>query len=214
MKHIALLRDDRLFWDDVARRLRDAHAKISTFGPKWSPEEVIRLSPDMIVTNAQNLRHLKIGLRRIPKVAIQADAQEAHLIPISRLEWNLEVVEWPACKDELLQITARQLAISPRKNFACIFRVLSDGDGAVAAAQTVNLSMTGLAFKAIAEFEIGQSIRIAIDLPGESRGLEAQARLIRSNAEDSGDPRTTYGAEYVNPSEQFKRSLKRFIYTY
>lgn len=214
MKHIALLRDDRPFWNDVTQCLRAAEMKISSFGAEWSTEDVIRLSSDMIVTNTLNLAHLKIALRRIPKVAIQADAQEAHLIPISRLEWNLEVVAWPACKDEFIQIVSRQLTISPRKNFACIFRVFCDGDSASAAAQTVNLSMTGFAFKAIAEFEIGKSIRIELDLPGEVHGLEAQARLVRTIEDDSGDPRTTYGAEFFDLSEPFRKSLQRFIYTY
>jgi len=188
--------------------------KISSFGAEWAPEDVIGLSPDMIVTNLQNLTHLKISLRRIPKVAIQANAQEAHLLPASKLEWNLEVVEWPALKDDFLQVTSRQLAISPRKHFSCIFRVFSAGDDAVAMAQTVNLSMTGLAFKSIAEFEVGQRFRIALDLPGESGCLEAQTRIVRSDEEDAHDPRTTYGAEYIDPSDQFKRSLKRFIHTY
>jgi hypothetical protein len=214
VKHIALLRDDRPFWDDVERCLRDANVKISSFGAEWAPEDVIGLSPDMIVTNLPNLAHLKISLRRIPKVAIQADAQEAHLLPASKLEWNLEVVEWPAGRDEFLQVTSRQLAISPRKHFACIFRVTSDGGGAVAMAQTVNLSMTGLAFKSLAEFEAGQRLRIALDLPGERGSLEAQAQIIRSGEGDDSDPRTTYGAEYVDPSDQFRRSMKRFIHTY
>jgi hypothetical protein len=187
--------------------------KLSHFGPAWAPEEVIGISPDMIVTNLQNLTHLKISLRRIPKVAIQADAQEAHLLPASKLEWNLEVVEWPAGKDEFLQVTSRQLAVSPRKHFACIFRIYSDGEAAETA-QTVNISMTGLAFKSIAEFAVGQRSRIVLDLPGERGTLETQARIVRSNEEEDNDPRIMYGAEYVDPSEQFMKSLKRFIHTY
>jgi hypothetical protein len=214
VKHIALLRDDRPLWDDVARWLLDANVKISSFGAEWAPEDVIGRSPDMIVTNLPNLTHLKISLRRIPKVAIQTDAQEAHLLPASKLEWNLEVVEWPADKDDFLQLTSRQLAISPRKHFACIFRVFPNGADAADMAQTVNLSMTGLAFKSLAEFVAGQRLRIALDLPGERGSLEAQARIIRSGEGDDSDPRNTYGAEYVDPPDQFRRSLKRFIYTY
>lgn len=214
MKHIVLLRDDRPFWDDVERCLNDANVKISSFAAEWAPEDVIGLSPDMIVTNLPNLTHLKISLRRIPKVAIQAGAQEAYLIPASKLEWNLEVVAWPTGKDEFLQVTSRQLALSPRKHFACVFRVFSDGDETATMAQTVDLSMTGLAFKTIAEFEVGQRLRIALELPGERGRLEAQVRIVRSNEEDDNDPRTTYGAEYIDPSGQFGKSLKRFIHTY
>jgi hypothetical protein len=214
MKHIALLRDDRPFWDDVAWRLHEANVKITSFGAEWAPEDVIGVSPDMIVTNLLNLRHLKISLRRIPKVAIQVDAEEARHLPASKLEWNLAVVEWPTGKDEFLQVTSRQLAISPRKNYACIFRVFSDGEDAIATAQTVNLSMTGLAFKSVADFEVGQSLRIALDLLGERRSLEAQVRIVRSDEEDASDPRTAYGAEYIDPSDQLRRSLKRFIHTY
>jgi Tfp pilus assembly protein PilZ len=214
MKHVALLRDERPFWDDVATYLQDANVKISSFDAGWSPEEVIGLSPDMIVTNLPNLTHLKISLRRIPKIAIQADADEAYLVPTSRLEWNLEVVDWPTGRDEFLQVTSRQLEICPRKYFACIFQAFSDADQAVATAQTVNVSMTGLAFKTIAEFELGQRIRIALDLPGERESLEAQTRIIWSNDDDASDPRTNYGAEYIDPSEKLRRSLKRFIHTY
>jgi hypothetical protein len=214
MKHIVLLRDDRSFWNDVAKCLLDANARISSFTVEWSPEDVIGLSPDMIVTNLLNLSDLKISLRRIPKVAIQADAREAYLLPASKLDWNLEVVEWPAGKDAFLQVTSRQLAISPRKNFACIFRVFADGDNPVTTAQTVNLSMTGLAFKTIAAFEIGQRFSIALDLPGLRSGLEAQARIIRSDGEDASDPRTTYGAEYIDPSDRFRSSLKKFIHAF
>jgi hypothetical protein len=214
MKHIALLRDDRPFWNDVAKRLGDANVKISAFAAEWAPEDVIGLSPDMIVTNLPNLMHLKISLRRIPKVAILADPHEAYLVPTSKLEWNLEVVEWPAGKDEFLDVTSRQLALSPRKHFACIFQAVPDGDGAVAMGQTVNLSMTGLAFKSIADFAIGQRLGIALTLPGERDVLEAQVRVVRSDGEDDDDPRTTYGAEYLGPSDAFMRSLKRFIHTY
>lgn len=214
MKHIALLRDDRSFWDEVAQHLRDVNAKLSPFGAGWTPEDVIALSPDMIVTNVPNLGHLKISLRRIPKVAVQAGPQEAHLLPASKLDWNLAVVEWPAAKDAFLQVTSRQLAISPRKDFACILRALADGGDAAAVGQTVNLSMTGLAFKSIAEFDVGHTFRIVLDLPGERDSLEATARIVRSDGEDANDPRTVYGAEYVDPSEQFRTSLKRFIHTY
>ncbi len=196
------------------RLLHDVNVKMSSFGAEWTAEDVIGLSPDMIITNLQNLTHLKINLRRIPKVAIQADAREKHLLPASRFEWNLAVVEWPAGKDEFLQVTSRQLAISPRKNFACIFRAFSDNDDTVATAQTVNLSMTGLAFKSIAEFEVGQRLRIALDLPGERISLEAQARIVWSDEEDASDPRTAYGAEYIDPSNRFWRAMKRFIHTY
>jgi hypothetical protein len=214
MKHVALLRDHRPFWDDVAQHLRDVNVKLSPFGADWTPEDVIGLSPDMIVTNVPNLAHLKISLRRIPKVAIQAGAQEAHLLPASKLDWNLAVIEWPVAKDEFLQVTSRQLAVSPRKNFACIFRAVPDGGDAAVVGQTVNLSMTGLAFKSIAEFEVDQTFRIALDLPGERDSLEATARIVRSDEEDDDDPRTMYGAEYVDPPEQFRTSLKRFIHTY
>jgi hypothetical protein len=214
MKHIALLRDDRPFWDDIARHLRGANARITSFGDEWSPDDVIGVSPDMIVTSLPNLTHLKISLRRIPKVGIQAGPQEAHLVPASRLAWNLEIVEWPDGEGEFLEVTSRQLAISPRKHFACIFRAVSEGDGSVAVAQTVNLSMTGLAFKTIADLEMGQRLVIALDLPGEGGTLEVRARVIRSDGEDGDDPRTTYGAEYIDPSDQFQRSLKRFIHTY
>jgi hypothetical protein len=214
VKRIALLRDDRRFWDDVTKRLHGANVKLSSFGAEWAPEDVIALSPDLIVTNLQNLTHLKISLRRIPKVAIQAAAQEAQFLPASKLEWNLEVVEWPAGRDEFLHVTSRQLAVSPRKHFACIFRAFADGDDSVATSQTENLSMTGLAFKSIAEYEIGQRLRIALDLPGERGSLEAQVRIVRVDEEDDGDPRTLYGAEYIDPSDQVRRSLKRFIHTY
>jgi len=213
MKHIALLRDDRPLWDDVTRCLRDVNVKITTFGAVWEPEDVIGLSPDMIVTNLRNLTHLKISLRRIPKIAIRADAEETRLLPASRLEWNLEVIAWPTGKDEFLKVTAKQLALSPRKTFACIFRVALDGEGAATTAQTVNLSMTGIAFKTVAEFEVGQLLRIFLDLPGERANLEAKARIIRFDEVDD-DPRTSYGAEYVEPPEQFTRSMKRFIHTY
>jgi len=214
MKHIALLRDDRPLWDDVTQCLRDANATLSSFAAEWATEDVIGISPDMIVTNVPSLSQLKICLRRIPKVAVQAGAHEAHLIPTSRLEWNLEIVEWPADKDLFLEVTARQLALSPRKNFSAIFHAVPDGDGAVAMAQTTNLSMSGLAFKSIAEFEVGQRLRIALDLPGERDTLEALAKVVRSDGEDDDDPRTTYGAEYVEPSDRFMMSLKRFIHTY
>jgi hypothetical protein len=214
VKHIILLRDDRPLWNDVARRLRDLKAKITALDTEWTAEDVIGLSPDMIVTNLPNLARLKISLRRIPKVAIQTHPHEAHFIPISRLEWNLEVVEWPAGMDEFIQVTSRQLTISPRKSFACIFQAFPDGDDAVAVAQTVNIGMTGLAFKSIAEFQVGQPLAIVLDLPGERASLKARARIVRSEDEDDNDPRTTYGAEYVDPSDQFRKSLKRFIHTY
>lgn len=214
MKHVALLRDDRLLWDDVARFLDDVNAKVSSFGAAWTPEEVIGLSPDMIITSVSNLTRLKISLRRIPKVAIQADPQEASNLPASKLDWNLAVVEWPAGRDEFLQVTSRQLAISPRKSFACIFRLCPDGGGSAETAQTVNLSMTGLAFKSIADLEVGRCFSIALDLPGERDSLEARAKIVRAGEEEGDDPRITYGAEYLDPSHEFRRSMKRFIHTY
>jgi hypothetical protein len=66
-------------------------------------------------------------------------------------------------------------------------------------AQTVDLSLTGLASKTISEFEMGQRLRISLKFPDESSNLDARARVIRDAEDDSGDPRTTYGTEYVDP---------------
>jgi hypothetical protein len=214
VKHIVLLRDDRPFWNDVEGYLRDANLRVTSFDAKWVPDDVIGLSPDMIITNLLNLVHMKISLRRTPKVAIQVGEEEAYLLPPSTKEWNIEVVAWPAGKDEFLDITSKQLAISPRKTYACICRIFTEGDDVGATAQTVDLSLTGLAFKTVSEFEMGQHLGISLNLPDEDGNLDTQTRIIRSAEDDSGDPRTIYGAEYIDPPKDFSRALKKFIHTF
>lgn len=214
MKHIALLRDDRPCWNDVAEYLSDANVEITSFGAEWEPDDVIGLSPDMIVTNLRNLARMKISLRRIPKVAIQVGIEEHYLLPTSTNEWNIKIVAWPAEKDAFLDVTSKQLAISPRKTYACIFQVFPDGGDTGMTAQTVDLSLTGLAFKTICEFEMGQLLSISLKLPDESSNLDTSAMIIRSAEDDSGDPRTTYGAEYIDPPREFSRVLKKFIHVF
>jgi hypothetical protein len=214
VKRIALLRDDRPCWNDVAEYLDDANVKITSFDSEWEPDDVIGLSPDMIVTNLRNLARMKISLRRIPKVAIQVGAEEQYLLPTSTNEWNIKVVSWPAEKDAFLDVTSKQLAISPRKTYACIFQIFPEGNDTGMTAQTVDLSLTGLAFKTVSEFEMGQRLSISLKLPDEGSNLDAPARITRSAEDDSGDPRTTYGAEYINPSKEFSRVLKKFIHVF
>jgi hypothetical protein len=214
VKHIALLRDGRPCWNDVAEYLRDAHVKITPFDTSWDPDDVIDLSPDMIITNVRNLSHMKISLRRIPKVAVQVGEEEEHLLPTSKNEWNIRVVSWPTNKNDFLDVTSKQLAISPRKAYACIFQVFTgNGDNGITA-QTVDISLTGIAFKTISEFEMGQRLRISLKLPDESSYLDAPAKIIRSAEDDSADPRTIYGAEYIDPPQEFSRVLKKFIHVY
>ena len=147
-------------------------------------------------------------------MAIQVGVEEKHLLPTSTNEWNIKIVAWPAEKDEFLDVTSEQLAISPRKTYSCIFQVFTEGGDTGMTAQTVDLSLTGLAFKTISEFEVGQRLSISLKLPDESCSLDAPARIIRSAEDESGDPRTTYGAEYINPSKEFSRVLKKFIHVF
>ena len=62
--------------------------------------------------------------------------------------------------------------------------------------------------------KMGQRLRISLKLPEESRNLDAPAKVIRSAEDDSGDPRTIYGAEYIDPPHEFSRVLKKFIHVY
>jgi hypothetical protein len=214
VKHIALLRDDRPCWNDIVEHLSSTNVKVTSFGAEWVPDDVIGLSPDMIITNLLNLSHMKISLRRIPKVAIQVGEEEEYLLPRSTNEWNIKVIAWPEEKEEFLDITSEQLAISPRKTYACIFRVFTEGDDVGVTAQTVDLSLTGLAFKTISKFEMGQYLRISLNLPDESGNLDVPARVIRAAEENPGDPRTTYGAEYIDPSKEFTLAMKKFIHLF
>lgn len=213
MKHIALLRDERSCWNEVEKYLSDAHVKITSFGAEWEPDDVIDLSPDMIITNLRNLSQMKISLRRIPKVAVQVTEEEKYLLPTSTNEWNIKVVSCPATKEEFLDATSKQLAISPRKTYACIFQVYTEGGDSGTTAQTVDISLTGLAFKTVSEFELGQHLRLSLKLPDESN-LVTPAKVIRSAEDDPGDPRTIYGAEYIDPSKEFSAVLKRFIHVF
>jgi hypothetical protein len=214
VKHIALLTDDRPCWGQISEYLREGNLKVTPFDGGWEPDDVIGLSPDIIITNLLNLSHMKITLRRIPKVAIQVGTEEDYLLPSSKMEWNIWVVEWPVDKNDFLEVTLKQLAVSPRKTYACIFRVFLEGDDAGETAQTVDLSMTGLAFKSISEFERGQKLAISLKLPDESRKLDTQVRITRTEDVDTGDPRTIYGAEYLEPSDHFRRALKKFIHVF
>ena len=98
--------------------------------------------------------------------------------------------------------------MSERKTFRTIVRFFPEGSEYTYMGQSIDFSLSGMAFKAPCHVEAGTRGDISFTLPGVEGSVRFRIEIMRSSIVDE---ETVYGGKFLNPDSNTLRTLDSFI---
>lgn len=209
MKKICLVRDDRKFWETIEKYLGDVNAEAVLMAGDCGSDDVLAQKPDLVIANALFHHSISRRLKQYPIIVIKEGTPPVTMAGTSSNR-NLIITGWPLQKGDFLEMTSQMLAIPPRKVFRTIIRVYAGDDEIGSLGQSVDFSLSGIAFKTSREFSVGSRIIISVTLPETEERLRLHAVIQRCNLAGR-DGNTIYGASMKEIPAADKRMLRDFI---
>lgn len=209
MKKICLVRDDRKFWETIEKYLGAVNAEAVLMAADCASEDVLGNKPDLIIANALFHHGISRRLKQYPIIVIKEGTPPVTMTGTSSNR-NLLITGWPIQRGDFLDMTSRMLSIPPRKVFRTIIRVYGVDDEIGTLGQSVDFSLSGIAFRTSREFAANSAIVISVTLPETDRRLLLKAVIQRSDPAGR-DGNILYGASLGKITAAEKNMLNAFI---
>lgn len=122
-----------------------------------------------------------------------------------------DVIFRPLRKPELDQKVERLTSIPVRRELRTITKIeiSLEKDGRFVLGRSVNISSTGILIEVDRMLPQDGPVRLHFYLPADPRPLQVTAEVLR--AEFSG-PHAKYGMRFINPSEEDRERISRFVH--
>ena len=210
MKHILVIDDRELAWDQIALGLQEANARISIFSLEESRRVLERGRFDLVVLGEDSSRLLAPPLGGTPRLIISEEVPAGETV---RARGGRHAVRlgWPVSRKNLKDLTSRILSVPERRPFRTAVLIGLKKEGASYRGSSEDFSLAGMSFRTEGALEPREEITVSFGGHRERSGLRLEAKVVRRHSVHNEDA-SLYGAQFGKLSKEERHALERFVW--
>lgn len=210
MKHILIIDDRRLPWDQIALELQETNARISIFTIEESRKVLESPGINLVILAEESHRLLALPDAEVVRLILSEAIPPGEIIR-AREGRSAIRLGWPVSRKDLNELTSRVLSVPERRSLQIPVLIGLRKGGASLRGNSKDFSLGGMAFTTRGELEPSEEITVSFGGRGERRGLKLGARVVRRHPlEEQGT--SFYGARFGNLSKEERHALEQFVW--
>lgn len=209
LKNIFIIGDNEPLWAEVKKFLTNINTTCFTLnhGPDLAMLE--SLDPALLIMNSRTYLTMPPLADGHMKLIINDDGSSTPLLQEGSGK-GVVIVDWPQEERAFLRLTSRLLAVSPRRSFKALIRILPKGDTITYMGESEDFSLTGIGFRTNRTLQQGDEVAISFSVPANRQAANFEAEVVRC-LPCHVDDATRYGARYVNLASDTEEVMNKFI---
>jgi hypothetical protein len=209
LKSIFMIGRNEPHWADVKQFLSKIDATVFTLNYDDDLGMLESMNPSLLIMNpgtyfempslADSFMKLIIKEEEFPTPSLQAGGGKRAV-----------VIDWPQEERVFLKLVTKLLAVSPRRSFRALIRILPRGGSVNYMGESEDFSLTGIGFLSKYELQPGEEVEISFSVPTNRQTANFDVEVVRCLPCDD-DQANRYGARYVNLTPHIQEVMDKFI---